>query len=144
MNTKLSIIIPAFNEEKTISQILDKIIQVDLNSVSKEIIVVDDCSNDNTVEKVKEFISQNSNEQILLIQQEVNQGKGAAIHKGIETASGDYLLIQDADLEYDPREYPHLLRPMLEGHADVVYGSRFMGHNPHRILFFGTHSATNF
>ena len=142
MNTKLSIIIPAYNEERTINIILAKITEVDLNGVSKEIIVVDDCSNDNTIAKVNEFISGHPSEQILLIQQEINQGKGAAIHKGIEAATGDFLLIQDADLEYDPREYSHLLRPMLEGHADVVYGSRFMGHNPHRILFFW-HSIGN-
>jgi glycosyltransferase involved in cell wall biosynthesis len=138
----LSIVIPAYNEEKTINGILEKIMHVKLNGVIKQVIIIDDCSKDRTSEIVREFIEQYPDEDIIFINQEVNQGKGAAIHKGIEAATGDFIIIQDADLEYDPREYAHLLKPMLEGHSDVVYGSRFMGHNPHRILFFW-HSIGN-
>jgi glycosyltransferase involved in cell wall biosynthesis len=137
MLKKLSVIVPAYNEAKTISTILDKINEVELlNNISKEIIVVNDCSKDDTLEVVSEYIKKHPEVNIHLYSQEVNKGKGAAIHKGIELASGDYLLVQDADLEYDPNEYNSLLKPAIDGFADVVYGSRFMGGNPHRILFF--------
>ncbi len=132
----LSIIIPAYNEEKTINQILDKVIAVNLGEISKEIIIVNDCSNDRTKDIIETYIKDHSSENIRLINQEVNQGKGAALHKGILNATGEYLIIQDADLEYDPNEFMDLLQPVLKANADVVYGSRFMGSNPHRILFF--------
>lgn len=134
---KLSIIIPAYNEERTIASILDKIKNVKLiKNVEKEIIIVNDCSKDNTEQVVMAYVSANPDLHIKYILQNKNQGKGAAIHAGIMSATGEYLLIQDADLEYDPYEYNTLLKPIIHGFADVVYGSRFMGGNPHRILFF--------
>ena len=135
--TKLSIIIPVYNEEKTIHLILNKIKNLSLiNSISKELIVINDCSSDNTKQVLENYIISNLELTINYYHQETNQGKGAAIHLGISKASGEYLVIQDADLEYDPEEYNDLLKPVISGFADVVYGSRFMGNNPHRILFF--------
>lgn len=117
--------------------ILDKIKHAPLpEGVYKEIIIVNDCSSDNTVEAVENYINANADMGIQLHNHEVNKGKGAALHTGIAEASGDFVLIQDADLEYDPNEYSALLKPLLIDMADVVYGSRFMGGNPHRILFF--------
>lgn len=143
MSIKLSILVPAFNEARTIHLILDKVKNVVLQGdVIKEIIIVDDFSSDNTVEKIKEYQSKNQDLDISLFAQEKNKGKGAAIHKAISEATGDYLIVQDADLEYDPEEYNLLLKPVLNGFADVVYGSRFIGGNPHRILFFW-HSIGN-
>jgi glycosyltransferase involved in cell wall biosynthesis len=134
---KLSIIIPAYNEGPTIHFILDKLQQVKLlNNIEKEIIIVNDCSKDNTEEAINNYIAQNPSINIQYFKHEVNKGKGAALHTGIQKATGEYLIIQDADLEYDPQEYNLLLKPVLDGFADVVYGSRFMGGNPHRILFF--------
>lgn len=140
---KLSIIIPAYNEARTIHLILDKVKDVELRGgLAKEIIIVNDCSSDETVASVQRYMAQNPDMPIVLHSHEENQGKGAALHTGIKLATGDILIIQDADLEYDPEEYNLLLRPMLDGVADVVYGSRFMGGNPHRILFFW-HSLGN-
>jgi glycosyltransferase involved in cell wall biosynthesis len=134
---KLSIIIPAYNEGKTISQILDKIKYVTLmNEIQKEVIVVNDCSTEDTEAAIQEYISNNSGLNITYLKHETNKGKGAALHTGIKNATGDYLIIQDADLEYDPNEYNILLKPITDGFADVVYGSRFIGGKPHRILFF--------
>lgn len=139
----ISIIIPAFNEEAYIQQVLHSVVQVSLPvTLQKEIIVVDDASSDGTFEQVAAFRHQYPEVNIVLHRQEFNQGKGAAIHTGIQLATGDYIVIQDADLEYDPQEYNLLLAPVLAGRADVVYGSRFMGGNPHRILFFW-HSIGN-
>jgi glycosyltransferase involved in cell wall biosynthesis len=134
---KLSIIIPAYNEGNTIHLILDKIKAVNLVSdIQKEIIIVDDCSKDHTGQAVSDYQSANPQLAINYFKHEINKGKGAALHTGISKATGEYLIIQDADLEYDPEEYNDLLKPICNGFADVVYGSRFMGSNPHRILFF--------
>lgn len=134
---KLSIVIPAYNEGKTIHLILDKIKEVKLiHDISKEIVLIDDCSTDNTKDSIQTYIADNTEMDIKFYSHEVNMGKGAALHTGIQKATGDYLIIQDADLEYDPFEYNMLIKPILNADADVVYGSRFMGSNPHRILFF--------
>lgn len=137
MIRKLSIVIPAYNEGATIHIILNKVKEVTLvDNISKEVIIVNDCSKDNTEEAVKNYNAANPDVNIQYYKHEVNKGKGAALHTGIEKATGDVIVIQDADLEYDPNEYNILLKPILDGFADVVYGSRFMGGRPHRILFF--------
>ncbi len=141
----LSIIIPAYNEGNTIFNILDKIRNVKLlNNIEKEIIIVNDCSTDNTEESILTYKNINAEMNISYVKHERNQGKGAALHTGIREAKGEYLIIQDADLEYDPEEYNILLKPIIEGYADVVYGSRFMGGKPHRILFFWHTIGNNF
>lgn len=140
---RLSIIIPLYNEEKFIIPLLKKVLSVHLlKGLEKEIIIIDDASTDNSYQLVSEFIQQHSEVLFVLYHQEKNQGKGAAIHKGIELATGDIILIQDADLEYNPHEYNRLIKPILEGYADVVYGSRFVGSQPHRILYYW-HRAGN-
>ena len=134
---KLSIIIPVYNEGNTIHFILDKIRDVQLvGDIQKEVIIVNDCSKDHSEQAIKSYMDQNPLLVMVYQAHEVNKGKGAALHTGISLATGEYTIIQDADLEYDPREYNDLLKPVLEGFADVVYGSRFIGGNPHRILFF--------
>ena len=141
--TTLSIIIPVFNESNTIALLLDKIKEVKLLcNLTKDIIVIDDGSSDNTCNIINNYIDNNKELNIRLTSHKVNKGKGAAIHSGIKLAIGEYLIIQDADLEYDPEEYNILLNPILKGVADVVYGSRFKGSNPHRVLFFW-HSIGN-
>ena len=143
MSETLSIVIPAYNEARTIHLILDKVKNVELvQGIQKEIIITNDCSKDDTEGAIQRYMAANPELNIRYLKHEVNQGKGAALHTGIQHASGKYLIIQDADLEYDPAEYNILLRPILDGYADVVYGSRFMGGRPHRILFFW-HSIGN-
>ena len=143
MPLKLSIVIPAYNEELTIKTILEKVRQVTLiGNVTKEIIIVNDCSKDGTEKSVLEYKAAFPEIEISYYKHTVNQGKGAALHTGIREAKGDLIIIQDADLEYDPEEFNLLLKPILDGFADVVYGSRFMGGKPHRILFFW-HSIGN-
>jgi glycosyltransferase involved in cell wall biosynthesis len=139
----LTIVIPAYNEAATIHLILDKVLTVSLiGGLSKEILVVDDHSSDGTYEAVNRYLNDKGSDNIRVLRHPRNMGKGAAIHTGIAEAKGDFVIIQDADLEYDPEEYNLLLKPMLNGMADVVYGSRFLGGNAHRILFFW-HSIGN-
>jgi glycosyltransferase involved in cell wall biosynthesis len=141
--SKLSIIIPAYNEARTIHMILDRVREVQLiNGIQKELIIVNDCSTDDTENAILNYSTQHPSLNIQYVKHEVNKGKGAAIHTGIQKASGDYLIIQDADLEYDPEEFNLLIKPILRGLADVVYGSRFLGGNAHRILFYW-HSIGN-
>ncbi|MCL4385566.1 MAG: glycosyltransferase family 2 protein [Actinobacteria bacterium] len=142
---KLSIIIPCYNEYKTIESIVNKVLSVNLDNVEKEIIIIDDGSQDQTIQILKEKIAPKVSKIIYKTQ---NEGKGAAIRTGIENCTGDYVIFQDADLEYDPNEYPRLLKPILDGFADVVYGTRFAGGQPHRVLFYwhskGNQFLTNF
>jgi glycosyltransferase involved in cell wall biosynthesis len=133
----LSILIPAYNEGKTIHHILNKVKEVNLiGGYTKEVIIVNDCSKDNTEEAIQTYIQHNPELTINYFKHEVNKGKGAAIHTAIAKATGDICIVQDADLEYDPEEFNVLLKPIIDGFADVVFGSRFMGGNPHRVLFF--------
>jgi glycosyltransferase involved in cell wall biosynthesis len=133
---------PVYNEMSTIPLILDKVNRVNLNGISKEVIIINDCSTDYSEKVILDYISANPTFDIRYFRQEVNRGKGAALHLGISKAIGEFLIIQDADLEYDPEEYNDMLKPVLNGYADVVYGSRFRGDKPRRVLFFW-HSVGN-
>jgi len=142
---KLSIVIPVYNEGNTIPLILDEIKKAILiNGIEKEIIIVNDCSTDNTEKSIQDYMQDNDKLNIQYFKHKTNMGKGASLHTGISKATGEYLIIQDADLEYDPNEYNILLTPVVDGHADVVFGSRFMGGNAHRILFFWHSIEINF
>ena len=137
MNQKLSIIIPVYNEEKTIIDLLDELGKVVLiKEIQKEFVIINDCSTDLSKTIIERYISDNPSLEIKFYNHNVNKGKGAAIRTGIEKATGDYIVVQDADLEYDPKEFNLLLKPITDGYADIVYGSRFQGGRPHRILFF--------
>jgi glycosyltransferase involved in cell wall biosynthesis len=130
----VSIVIPVYNEEHTIKSILERVNSVNL-PIPKEIIVVDDCSTDSTRDILKDINNSGENN-LKVICHNKNRGKGAALRTGFAAAGGDIIIVQDADLEYNPNEYPKLLEPILNGNADVVYGSRFIGGGPHRVLFF--------
>lgn len=133
----LSIVIPVYNEERYIARVLGAVARADVgDNWRKEIVVVNDCSTDRTQEQIEEFIKDHPDLPIRSFALEKNQGKGAALNRGFQEARGDFILIQDADLEYDPDEYVRLLKPVNKGFADVVYGSRFVGRQPHRILYF--------
>jgi glycosyltransferase involved in cell wall biosynthesis len=137
MPVGLSILVPAYNEERTILAILELLFRTQLpDNLSKEVIVINDCSTDNTAQLLDQFASDHPELPLKVLHFGHNQGKGAALRKAITMATMDFLVVQDADLEYDPAEFKVLLGPLLAGHADVVYGSRFMGGKPHRILFF--------
>ncbi|MEL6923029.1 MAG: glycosyltransferase family 2 protein [Bacteroidota bacterium] len=143
MSQTLSIVIPAYNEARTIHRILDRVRKVQLvDDIRKEVIIVNDCSTDDTEAAIRKYQTDHPAFNIQYDRHEVNQGKGAALHTGIQKATGDWIIIQDADLEYDPQDYNTLLQPILDGFADVVYGTRFRGGKPHRILFFW-HSIGN-
>lgn len=131
--SKLSIVIPVYNEERTVETLVNRVRAVEVG-LEKEIILVNDCSTDGTAQALERL--KREDPRLVVLHHEKNRGKGAALRTGFAHATGDIVLIQDADLEYDPREYPNLLAPILEGHADVVYGSRFIGGGPHRVLFF--------
>lgn len=140
---KLSILVPVYNEGDTIGRLCEKIRAVELiGGIQKEIVIVNDASIDHTEREISHYIDDHPDIPILYFKHVSNKGKGAAIHTGIAEATGDFIVVQDADLEYDPWEFNLLLKPVLDGFADVVYGSRFMGGNPHRILFFW-HSIGN-
>jgi len=138
---KLSIIIPVYNEKNTIKEILSAIEAVSLRDIEKEIIVIDDCSTDGTGEILKEI---KKTKKYKIIYQAVNKGKGFAVREGFRAASGDVAIIQDADLEYDPRDYEAMLLPIISGKADAVFGSRFMGSSAHRVLFFWHYAGNKF
>ena len=141
----LSIVIPVYNEEKTILEVLEKLKAIRLtDGVEKEFIIVNDCSIDNSEELILGFKYENEKVQIKYLKNEINRGKGYSLNKGFKNATGDFVVVQDADLEYDPQEFNRLLKPMLNGFADVVYGSRFKGSNPHRALFFWHTIGNNF
>lgn len=137
----LSIVIPAFNEEKTILTLVERVLSVDLDGITKEIIIVNDCSRDQTGKIIDELASAHPGT-VRAVHHSLNQGKGAALRTGFAMTTGDWVVIQDADLEYNPEEYPLLLEPVLRGHADVVYGSRFLGTGAHRVVYFW-HSVGN-
>ncbi len=139
---KLSIVIPCYNEKNTIEKIIDEVMEVDLGATKKEIVIVDDCSKDGTRDILNKLAKDNKS--IKLLFQDKNQGKGAALKRGILATTGDVMVVQDADLEYDPQEYIRLLYPIERGHADVVYGSRFIGGEPHRIIYFRNQVANKF
>lgn len=137
----LSIVIPCYNEERTIEAILKEVEDVNLGTTKKEVIIVDDCSKDDTRKILKRLQKKHSYKVLL---QDHNQGKGAALKRGIQESTGDVVVVQDADLEYDPQEYKRLLYPIERGHADVVYGSRFIGGEPHRIIYYRNQVANKF
>ena len=139
---RLSILIPVFNEENTLQTILERVYKQTLPDLEYEVVLVDDASTDRSRDVLQQYMEQHPDRRILHFAQPANRGKGAALRKCLEMATGDYLIVQDADLEYDPRDYPKLMEPILDGRAQVVYGSRFLG-GPHRVLLFWHFMANN-
>ncbi len=140
----LSVVIPIYNERNTLPDLLDKVREV---PIRKEIVLIDDCSQDGTRELLKEYSEREWNDPLNSISvhfHDVNKGKGAAVTTGFSKATGDAVIIQDADLEYDPSEIPRLLQPIVDGRADVVFGSRFLGDQPHRVLYFWHYAGNKF
>ena len=134
---KLSIIIPCYNEGSLICKVVDKVVSVHLDyNLEKEIIIIDDASSDNSIQVLNNYQAQNTGQLINILSHQKNLGKGAAVRTGINNANGNIIIIQDGDLEYDPKDYNRLLQPIIDGYADVVYGSRFSGNGPRRVLFF--------
>ena len=145
MSKVLSVIIPVYNEENTVLKILNELEKVILiNDIKKEYILVNDCSTDNSKNIIDQYIIDNKDVNAKLFSHSKNKGKGAALKTGINECTGDFIIVQDADLEYDPNEFNLLLKPVIDGLADVVYGSRFIGGKPHRILFFWHTIGNNF
>ena len=145
MSKVLSVIIPVYNEENTVLKILNELEKVILiNNIKKEYILVNDCSTDNSKNIIDQYIIDNKDVNAKLFSHSKNKGKGAALKTGINECTGDFIIVQDADLEYDPNEFNLLLKPVIDGLADVVYGSRFIGGKPHRILFFWHTIGNNF
>ena len=145
MSKVLSVIIPIYNEEDTVLKILNELEKVILiNDIKKEYILVNDCSTDNSKNIIDQYIIDNKDVNAKLFSHSKNKGKGAALKTGINECTGDFIIVQDADLEYDPNEFNLLLKPVIDGLADVVYGSRFIGGKPHRILFFWHTIGNNF
>lgn len=142
-NRALSIVIPAFNEEKTIAKLVDRVLSVDLGPIGKEVIIVNDCSRDQTGRIIDELAAAHP-DTIRTVHHPINRGKGAALRSGFAMATGDWIIIQDADLEYKPEEYSVLLEPILRGDADVVYGSRFLGSGAHRVVYFWHYVGNRF
>lgn len=141
----LSIVIPVYNEEATILDVLHKLSEIILiKGIKKQLVIVNDCSSDRSEEIILSYQKENKDIKILYFKHEVNKGKGAALNTAFQNATGDIIVVQDADLEYDPEEFNRLLKPILNGFADVVYGSRFKGSNPHRALFFWHTIGNNF
>jgi glycosyltransferase involved in cell wall biosynthesis len=138
---KLSIVIPVFNEAATLEHLVNKVNSVEIG-MEKEIVLVDDCSRDGTRDVMKKLEAEHPDWKFAY--HDVNQGKGAALRTGFKAATGDFVIIQDADLEYDPNEYPRLLQPILDGHADVVYGSRFLGGGAHRVVYYWHYLGNKF
>ncbi len=138
--TKISIIIPIFNEAGTILKLLNKVKQAPVKNLSKEIIIV----NDNSTDKTKNILDNLQDQNIKILHHQKNKGKGAALRTGFKVATGDIILIQDADLEYNPNEYQNLIQPILDNQADIVYGSRFIGSQPHRVLYFWHYLGNKF
>jgi glycosyltransferase involved in cell wall biosynthesis len=136
----LSVVIPCYNEEKTLEELIGRVLSADRCGLNLEIVIIDDKSQDHSLKKAQ--VLRDAHKEIKLIEHDLNQGKGAAMRTGFENINGDIIIVQDADLEYDPGEYPKLLAPIIDGHADVVYGSRFIGGESHRVLYFW-HSVAN-
>ncbi|OGK57230.1 glycosyl transferase, partial [Candidatus Roizmanbacteria bacterium RIFCSPLOWO2_02_FULL_39_8] len=141
---KVSIVIPVYNEEAYIGKTLHEVVRADIGNFEREIVIIDDGSQDATAQKITSFIHKNKRQKITFLQNKINEGKGASLKKGLLKTLGEIVIVQDADLEYSPRDYPLLLEPFLQNNADVVYGSRFISNRPHRVVYFWHFVANTF